>query len=93
MGTYEMNVLFALVIGALVSLSLSNFFRRGGPWTKRSRLFAMVRLRTNRWLRKKNGVMRFDATEGAPAITTSLLFWVLVVALLVTITITMLQNL
>ncbi len=90
MGFYEMNVLFALVIGALASLSLSNFFRKGGPWNKRSRLFAMVRLQSNRVLKKK-GVNRSNQQDGSQILTTTWLFWVLIVALLVTITITVLQ--
>ncbi len=89
MGTYEVNFLFALLIGVLASLSLSNFFRKGGPWTKRSRMLAMVRLRTNRFLKKRNS--RGEPVEESQVVTMSWLFWVLVISLLLTITITVLQ--
>ncbi len=92
MGFYEMNIVFALVIGALTSLSVSTFFRKGGPWTKRARVAAMWRLQTNR-LKRKLGINRLNQQEGASIVSMDLLFWVLVVALVVTITVTVLQYL
>ncbi len=92
MGFYEINTIFALVIGALVSLSLSTFFRRGGPWAKRSRVAAMWKLQSNR-LKRRMGIATRASQDEAGAQTSSInvLFWVLVVALVLTITITVLQ--
>ncbi len=50
----------------------------------------MVRLRANRMLKKRND-RRLETTEDSQVETMSWLFWVLVVALLLTITITVLQ--
>jgi hypothetical protein len=79
---YDTNMLFAFIIGGLTFLAINNFFfRKDGPWSKRSRLVALARVRSNQLRHKWNaGNQEQSAVMRSPAIL--LLVFVLVITIL-----------
>lgn len=92
MSSYEINLIFALLIGGLSSLVISDFFRKGGLWSKRARLSAIWRIRSKRF-RRKNGGGAYSQPGGVSVRAVSWLFLILILALIFTITIAVLPYL
>jgi hypothetical protein len=52
---YDTNMFFAFIIGGLTFLAINNFFfRKDGPWAKRSRIVALAKVRSNQLRHKWN---------------------------------------
>jgi hypothetical protein len=50
---YDTNMVFAFIIGGLTFLAVHNFFfLKDGPWAKRNRIIAVLRIRSNQFRHK-----------------------------------------
>jgi hypothetical protein len=70
----DVNLIFGMFIGVLFYLALGDFMRPGGLWFKRSRVLALIRVRTNRLRRR----MRLLLENPVEAEVPERLFWALV---------------
>jgi hypothetical protein len=60
---YDTNMFFAFVIGGLIFLAVHDFFfRKDGPWAKRSRYVAIARVRGNQLRQKWNSGNQEEST-------------------------------
>jgi hypothetical protein len=80
---YDTNMLFAFIIGGLTFLAVHNFFfLKDGPWAKRNRIIAVIRIRGNQFRHNwASGNNETSTALGSPAVL--LLISVLIMTLLI----------